>query len=270
MKYLLFLFTIILFTLQGCSSNEAHLKASESTLGTKNSSSVIAKSTSDEFETEFQAKETTGNRLDPLSGYNRVMTSFNDGVITYALNPVSKAYATVVPKPVRTGLLNFVKNINFPIRFANNLLQGKITNSIEELERFLVNSTVGVGGLMDVATNHLNLPAHKEDFGQTLGFYGVGPGFHIVLPFFGPSNVRDSLSLISANAYLSPLIYFKGLDNFRVPHTIGVSALITTGHFINKNSLELGKYESLKKDAVDLYPFLRDIYEEKRVSEIAE
>ena len=270
MKYVLFSLTIILFTLQGCSSNEANLNASRSTLGTKTSSVSSVNNTNDEFETEFQSKDNTANRIDPLSGYNRVMTSFNDGVITYALNPVSNAYAAVIPKPIRSGLLNFVKNINFPIRFANNLLQGKVKNSIDELERFLVNSTLGVGGLMDIATNHLNIPAHKEDFGQTLGFYGVGSGFHIVLPFFGPSNVRDSLSLFSADAYLSPLIYFKGLDNFRIPHNLGVSAVITGGHFINKNSLELGKYESLKKDAIDLYPFLRDIYEEKRESDIAE
>ena len=269
MKYIFFLLTIILFMLQGCSSTEENLEVSDSTLGSVKSQTVHHGST-DDFEAEFQSAEVGSNRIDPLSGYNRIMTGFNDGVITYALTPVATTYGAVIPRPVRSGLFNFVKNINFPIRFINNLLQGKVKNSIDEVERFLVNSTIGVGGLIDVASNNLQIPEHKEDFGQTLGFYGVGSGFHVVLPFFGPSNVRDSLSLFSADAYLSPLVYFKGLKAFRIPHNLGVSAAIVTGHIINKKSLELGEYESLKKDAIDLYPFLRDIYEEKRVSDIAE
>jgi phospholipid-binding lipoprotein MlaA len=198
------------------------------------------------------------------------MTNFNDVIITYALNPVSKAYAAVIPNPIRVSISNFITNINFPIRFANNILQGKWQNSKDELERFLTNSTVGLGGLFDVASNELHIPLHKEDFGQTLGHYGVGPGYHVVLPFFGPSNVRDSISLFTADAYLSPLVHFKGLSNYRIPNNLLQSAGIVTFHFVNKDSLEIGKYESLKKDAIDLYPFLRDIYESKRESDIKE
>jgi len=123
---------------------------------------------------------------------------------------------------------------------------------------------------MDVATNYFDIPLHEEDFGQTLGFYGVGPGFHIVLPFFGPSNLRDSLSLFSADAYLSPLVYFKGLEEYRLVHSLDETGVVLAGYFVNKNSLDHEKYESLRRDAIDLYTFLRDVYEEKRESDIAE
>ncbi len=137
----------------------------------------------------------------------------------YIFIPVSEAYAYILPQPLRLGLSNAVDNIQFPIRFANNLLQGKFQNSSDELERFIINSTVGVAGLMDVASDHMTtpIPAHKEDFGQTLGHYGVGSGFHIVLPFFGPSNVRDTVGFV-ADGYISPLVYTKDLENYKIPN----------------------------------------------------
>ncbi|RLA58542.1 MAG: VacJ family lipoprotein, partial [Epsilonproteobacteria bacterium] len=135
--------------------------------------------------------------------------------------------------------------------------------------RFIINSTVGLLGLMDPAKEYMHIPAHNEDFGQTLGFYGVGPGFHIVLPFFGPSNVRD-LTGITIDAYVSPLVNIRGLENYKIPDNFAQSAAIVAWYFVNKNSLESGQYESIKKDAIELYPFLRDIYEQKRVSEIEE
>ena len=222
----------------------------------------------DEFEEEFKEKETS-SEYDPISGYNRSMTSFNDKVIIHALQPVSKVYATVVPQPLRVGVSNFIHNIEFPIRLVNNLLQLKFKNSYDETERFLVNSTIGLAGVMDPATKYLKIPRHNEDFGQTLGHYGVGPGFHIVLPFLGPSNVRDVVG-ITLDAYVSPLVNLKGWENYKIPDNFGQSIGIATFYFVNDNSLHPGDYESIKKDAIDLYPFLRDIYEQKRVSDIAE
>jgi len=284
MKYLLFLLSITLFIFQGCSTKQAtpHLdnlqvKAPKTTTTPSQKSSNNDQNTEEdtaedtaEFEAEFEAEETT-NIIDPLSGYNRFMTSFNDKFITYALNPVSEAYAYVVPQPFRLGVSNFIHNIQFPIRFANNLLQLKFQNSSDELERFIINSTVGLAGLMDPAKNHMKIPipAHNEDFGQTLGHYGIGSGFHVVLPFFGPSNVRDVVG-ITLDAYASPLVNVRGFENYKIPDNLGQSIGIATGDFINKNSLHLGEYESLKKDAIDLYPFLRDTYEQKRISDIAE
>jgi phospholipid-binding lipoprotein MlaA len=199
------------------------------------------------------------------------MTSFNDTFFTYLLNPVAKGYAYILPEPLRIGISNAFDNIRFPIRFANNLLQGKFQNSSDELERFIINSTVGVAGLMDVASDHMTtpIPAHDEDFGQTLGHYGVGSGFHIVLPFFGPSNARDTIGLV-ADGYISPLIYIENLEKYKIPNNIDQSLGILTVDIINKTSLHLGEYESLKKDAIDLYPFLRDTYEQKRNSDIEE
>lgn len=283
MKYFLLILTITFFPFQGCSTKQAaphpidlQVKASvtASTAPTSSQKSTNQKAQNnteefdDEFEEEFEAKE-TATTIDPLSGYNRSMTSFNDKVIIYALNPVSKAYAAVAPLPFRVGLSNFVDNIEFPIRLANNLLQLKFQNSYDETERFLVNSTIGLGGLMDPATKYLKIPVHDEDFGQTLGHYGVGPGFHIVLPFFGPSNVRDIVG-ITLDAYLSPLVNVKGWENYKIPDNLGQSVAIVVIYFINDDSLHLGEYESIKDDAIDLYPFLRDIYEQKRISDIAE
>ncbi len=280
MRYLLFLLSIALLTFQGCGTKQAtprldnpQVKAPK-TVTTPSQESINSNQTAAEdtaeFEAEFEAKE-TNNINDPLSTYNRAMTSFNDNVIIYALNPVSEAYAYVVPQPLRLGVSNFIHNINFPVRLINNLLQLKFQNSSDEIERFIINSTVGLAGLMDPAKNHMKIPIlpHNEDFGQTLGHYGVGSGFHIVLPFFGPSNVRD-LAGITLDAYASPLVNVKGWENYKIPNNLGQSIGIVTVHLINKNSLHLGEYESLKKDAIDLYPFLRDIYEQKRAADIAE
>lgn len=219
-----------------------------------------------DFSNEFESQKV--EVFDPLSGYNRVMTSFNDNVYTYVFNPVTKGYVKVMPEVARVGVSNFFDNILFPIRFVNNLLQFKFQNSIDELARFLVNSTFGVLGFMDPATTELKIPRHKEDFGQTLGFYGVGPGFHIVLPFLGPSNLRDTIGLVG-DGYVSP-INDAGTLNYKIPDNSSQTVYIGTGEYINENSLNLGKYENLKKDALDLYPFLRDIYEQKREKEIGE
>jgi len=277
MKPIFFILTFVLLLLQGCSSKETSLPLqNEQTKVTDKSEKVVKECVNcqedtseleDEFEDEFS--DTEEEIIDPLSGYNRWMTSFNDKVIIYALNPVSEAYAYVVPQPLRVGVSNFVHNINFPIRLINNVLQLKFQNTSDELERFIVNSTVGLAGLMDPAKHYMNIPAHNEDFGQTLGYYGVDPGFHIVLPFFGPSNVRDGIGFIM-DGYASPLVNVKGWENYKIPQDLTQTIGIVTVHFINKNSLHLGEYESLKKDSVDLYPFLREIYEQKRISDIAE
>ena len=271
LNFRLYVLILTLFVFQGCSSKEATLTPqNEQTVSTIESQKalkecVTCEEDTSDFDEEFGSEEE--EIIDPLSGYNRFMTSFNDKVVLYALNPVSEAYGYIIPEPLRIGVANFIHNINFPIRFVNNLLQGKFQNTSDELERFLVNSTIGLAGLMDPAKHYMHIPAHNEDFGQTLGYYGVDTGFHIVLPFFGPSNVRDLVG-ITVDAYASPLINVRGLENYKIPDNFAQSVGITTFYFVNKNSLHLGEYESIKKDAIDLYPFLRDIYEQNRISEI--
>lgn len=274
MKLLYFSLSILFFMLQGCSTKEAiphsntQQTPTEITTSDNKETETHSKEVEDEFEEEFAAHE-TNDMIDPLSGYNRLMTSFNDKVFIYGLNPISEAYAAILPQPLRLGISNFVHNIQFPIRFTNNLLQGKFRNASDELERFIVNSTVGLAGLMDPAKHYMNIHPHEEDFGQTLGHYGTGSGFHVVLPFFGPSNVRDIVG-ITADGYLSPLVYIRGAENYKIPQNLDQSIGIYAVHLINKTSLHLGEYENLKEDAIDLYPFFRDTYEQKRDADITE
>ena len=257
MKQTLFI-VLTIFLLSACSHKSVH----PSTV-TQKSSLSQEDSFDDEFESEFETKKEVS---DPLIAYNRAMTSFNDTLYTYAYNPISKGYAFIVPELGRIGISNFFDNLKFPINFSNNLLQLKFDHSIKELGRFMINSTVGLLGFIDVAS-YLGVEAHEEDFGQTLGHYGVGSGFHIVLPFLGPSNLRDALSL-SADVALSPISYTG--QEYQIPRNFEETMAVQTAYYVNKNSLHLGEYESLKKDALDYYLFFRDAYEQKRDREIEE
>jgi phospholipid-binding lipoprotein MlaA len=195
------------------------------------------------------------------------MTSFNDHAITSVINPLTNTYTAIFPEFIRLGVSNVFHNIQYPIRLTNNLLQGKFKNASEETGRFVINSTLGLAGIFDVATETMHIPRHDEDFGQTLGHYGIGAGFHVVLPFIGPSNLRDVVGLL-ADGYLSPTVYVANLHKYKIPQNykqyIGLYGLDA----INKNSHQIGAYEILKQDALELYPFLRDVYEQKRNTDI--
>ncbi len=207
----------------------------------------------DTFEEEFIAKK---ELFDPLNGYNKAMTNFNDVFYTKLLIPTAKGYKAVLPQSVRICISNFFENLLFPVRFSNNLLQLKLKNSARELLRFSVNSTFGILGLFNVA----KIKTHDEDFGQTLGYYGLGSGFHVVLPFLGPSNFRDIVGL-GVDAFADPIYIYN--DRYK---SLGLKSY----DIINNRSLHIGEYESLKKDALILYPFLRDLYETKREKLIKE
>ena len=215
-----------------------------------------------EFDDEFEVADK--EVFDPLEGYNRWMTSVNDSFYTYLFDPVSHGYAFVVPKPARVGVSNAFHNLKFPIRFANNLLQFKFDSSMKQLGRFMINSTIGVLGLFDVAKRG-GIEAQEEDFGQTLGYYGVGAGPHVVLPFFGPSNLRDTIGL-SIDSAIAPTsnTSFKYQIPDNTEKALGLSGL----YYLNKNSLHPGEYENFKKDALDVYTFFRDSYEQKRANDI--
>ncbi len=224
----------------------------------------------DEFEDEFTEAETP-TVSDPLIAYNRAMTKFNDKFFDVLLSPASRAYNTVVPEGGRIGVRRFFKNLFYPLRFANNVLQIKYERAAVETARFLVNSTVGLLGFFDPAKEWFALEAYPEDFGQTLGFYGVGPGFHLVLPFLGPSNLRDTIGLIP-DTYMVPITYIPQMqlsgtsESDRVFIAFGVESY----RRLNDASLSLEEYESLRRDALDLYTFLRDAYERNRQVKIKE
>ena len=230
----------------------------------------------DGFEDEFESAEK--EIFDPLSGYNTVMTEFNDGFYVYVLDPVARGYEWVMPDLAQRGVKNFFHNLLFPIRFVNNALQLKPINAGEEFFRFIINSTVGIFGLWDPAKEWFDLEAHEEDFGQTLGYYGVGGGFHVVLPFLGPSNLRDMFSLYP-DMQMDPVYYIENRAyNFpkKEDEYLGMSRqtvqqtnllMLKT---VNRESLRIGQYENLKKDAIELSPFLRDVYEQNRAKLIKE
>ena len=197
---------------------------------------------------------------DPLSGYNRFMTTVNDKLYFWVLKPVARGFEFVIPEPGRLAISRCFKNILFPVRLVNNLLQLKIKRAGIESARFGVNTTIGILGFGDPARSWLDLNACDEDFGQTLGAYGVGSGFYLVLPIFGPSNARDTLGMFP-DYFLNPINY---IDSYALQ--AGVQSF---GKF-NYTSLHLGEYEGLKKDAIDFYSFMRDAYEQNRKMKIEE
>jgi phospholipid-binding lipoprotein MlaA len=209
-----------------------------------------------EGEPDGSSEETVPDPLEPL---NRAFFEFNDGLYFWVLKPVATGYKTVVPEEARVCVRNFFHNLSFPVRAVNNLLQGKFFGAFEETCGFLVNSTVGLGGLADIATA-VGLKRHDEDLGQTFAVYGAGPAFYIMWPFFGPSTLRDTFGT-AGDVFIDPLTYLG--DYWYAPWSRGLNV-------VNETSLRIGDYESLKKAALDPYIALRDAYYQNRLSKIKE
>lgn len=202
-----------------------------------------------EFEDEF-AEETGPMVWDPLAPVNRVTFAFNDRLLIYVVKPVALGYKAITPTPLRRGISNFFTNLKMPIRFLSSLLQGKVKGAGRELGRFAVNTTVGVLGFGDPATEWLHIKPSNEDLGQTLGHWGVGNGFYIVWPIIGPSTARDSASLAEV-AVPNPVTYDQPL---------AVKTGVTAFEKINDASFTIEDYETLIQSALDPYTFVRDLY----------
>lgn len=211
----------------------------------------------DEFEAEFESFKVN----DPLSGYNKMMTRFNVALYTYALRPIAKGYEFVIPEFARLGIKNFASYINMPIRFLGNVLQLKFKEAGTELKRFGVNTIFGFFGLIDAASK-AQIPLHHADFGLVLAHWGVGGGFHFVLPVLGPSNLRDTLS-IPVNWYASPITYAATYDSSAWINWLSVG--ITSFVMINEVSLNTPTLDEIFYKTPNLYPFLRDAYEKRRM-----
>lgn len=211
----------------------------------------------DEFEAEFESFKVN----DPLSGYNKMMTRFNVALYTYALRPIAKGYEFVIPEFARVGIKNFASYINMPIRFLGNVLQLKFKEAGTELKRFGVNTIFGFFGLIDAASK-AQIPLHHADFGLVLAHWGVGGGFHFVLPVLGPSNLRDTLS-IPVNWYASPITYAATYDSSAWINWLSVG--ITSFVMINEASLNTPTLDEIFYKTPNLYPFLRDAYEKRRM-----
>jgi len=195
---------------------------------------------------------------DPLEPINRGIFWFNDKLYFYLVKPVARGYRWVVPEPWRIAVQNVFSNLATPVRFVNAGLQGKFSDAGNELTRFLVNTTIGIGGLFDTARDHFNIRKKDEDTGQTLGYYGIGTGFYLVLPVFGPSNVRDAVGLF-ADSRLNLLYYLTEGRTYWG---------LTAYNKINDLSIDKDTYEGIKKDALDPYLFIRDAFSQYRRNKV--
>ena len=202
-----------------------------------------------------QARGGPGQRLDPWENWNRKVFAFNEALDENVLKPVATAYNNVVPQPVRRGVENFFGNANDAWSTVNNFLQGKVQYGFEGVLRVGFNTIFGLLGIVDVATE-LGLERHSEDFGQTLGRWGVGAGAYIVWPLFGPSTVRDSVALPLDRAASPALIINDGGTQFG----------ITVTQIISTRAGLLGASRVLDDIALDKYTFLRDAYLQRRRS----
>lgn len=199
---------------------------------------------------------------DPLEPVNRAVFEFNDQVDRFALKPVAQGYTFVVPEIARTGVRNFFANLRDPWIGANNLMQGKVEAGLSDLFRFIANSTFGLGGLVDIASD-MGMEKHNEDFGQTLGRWGVEPGWYLVLPIYGPSTVRDGVGLIAdAYAYLPWRIPTDAEWTHYVAWRNGLTLLDT----INVRANLLGTSDLLEEAALDRYAFVRNAFLQRRRS----
>jgi len=193
------------------------------------------------------------------------MFSFNLKLDEYVLRPVATGYAAVLPAGARQGVGRFFDNINIALRLGNKLLQMKPVGAGKELSRFLVNTTIGGLGFFDVADSWLGLEASHADFGQTLAQYGVSAGPYLVLPFFGPSTVRDAVGF-GIDGAMQPMNYF--LPTF--PELIAARDGWVVGSTINARSLNLELFESVDRISLDLYGAVQDGYLQRREQVIQE
>jgi phospholipid-binding lipoprotein MlaA len=196
----------------------------------------------------------TGARVksDPWEPMNRSIYKFNDAVDRAALKPAAKAYVKVTPQPVRTGVSNFFQNLSTPTTIVNSLLQGKFVGAGQDTLRFLINTTLGWGGVFDVASG-AHLPIHNEDSGQTLGRWGVPAGPYLVLPVLGPASLRDAPARI-ADDFTRPLHWYQK-DALRWG-SVAVNALDTRARFL--------PLEETLAQTYDPYAFIRDAYLQQR------
>ncbi len=209
--------------------------------------------------------------VDPWEPLNAKMFWFNRNLLDqYVLKPVAKAWDFVLPDPVQEGLRNVIDNTNVVTRLVNSIAQGKFAGAGREVARFSMNSTVGVGGLFDVAKNQFGIKRSDEDTGQTLGFYGVGPGPYLVLPLLPPMNVRDGLGGIVDRA-MNPINYLIPFAaNADAGTTVGTLIGITVTDAVNQRSLNLDAFEGIEEAVIVLYSAVRNANLQKRESKIKE
>jgi len=198
---------------------------------------------------------------DPLEGVNRGIYKFNDIADRAVFKPVAKGYKAVAPTPVRTGINNFFNNLRTVTSILNNLLQFKLADAFSETGRFVINTTFGIVGFIDVAGMD-KVAVNKEDFGQTLGYWGVGNGAYLVLPFLGPSTVRDTTGLVFDTATTDAVHYTHNIGEIRLHNQLRAA------QFIDKRTELLDASDLVDEASLDPYAFMRDAYLQHRANAV--
>lgn len=198
---------------------------------------------------------------DPLEPMNRAIFDFNDGFYTYVLDPLSDGYRFITPRPIRHMFRNFLRNLSSPIRLINNLLQGDLDQAQITVARFMTNTTVGFGGLFDPATDW-GMPLRDEDFGQTLAVWGANEGAYIVLPFFGPSSVRDSVGFLG-DILMDPVTWILKGENKSYLNWARTGADALAGYKGQRDDMI-----SVQEQSIDDYAAVRSLIRQRRQYEI--
>lgn len=195
---------------------------------------------------------------DPFEGFNRAMFAFNELFDTLLLRPIAVVYDTLLPDPLKTGVGNVLNNLSEPVTFLNDILQLKFDRASETFARFTFNSTFGLGGLFDVANDLGDIPRHREDFGQTLGYAGIGSGPYLVLPFLGPSNFRDMVGT-AVDILTDPVDYgFRRWDRDSLVYVRKGTDLV------HRRAMALPLTDSIDKTAPDKYVRYKTLYNQYR------
>jgi phospholipid-binding lipoprotein MlaA len=201
----------------------------------------------------------TQTNKDPLEGLNRGIYKFNDVADKAVFKPVASAYKAVAPSPVRTGFNNFFNNLGSFTTVFNDILQFKLANAFTDAGRFVINSTFGLAGFIDIAGMD-KIPLHKEDFGQTLGHWGVGNGAYLVLPVLGPSSIRDTTGLVFDISTTDPIQYTRNIGQIRLGNQLRAA------QFLDKRTELLTASDLVDEASLDPYAFTRDAYLQRRAS----
>ena len=237
---------------------ESVITPAASTIAVPAKSSTKALSSSDQASADVPDSSSAD---DPLEPFNRLLFGVNEAIDLVVLRPVSFVYRTIVPTPLRRGIANVVANAYAPVTFANDLLQGDPEAAKVTLVRFMVNSTAGFAGMVDAAAA-AGLNRRDEDFGQTMGVWGAGPGPYLVVPVVGPTTVRDGVGRI-VDIALNPLTWILWYQPTEVQLSPYMASVVTTHESI------MDDLQALRERSPDFYASLRDIYLQKRASDIA-
>lgn len=203
----------------------------------------------------------TLDNKDPLETVNRGVYQFNEVADNTVFKPVAKAYKAVTPSPIRKGINNFFSNLKSITTVLNDILQLKFAHAFTDAGRFVINSTFGLAGFIDVASMD-GIPVHTEDFGQTLGHWGVGNGAYLVLPFIGPSTVRDTTGFVVDTTTSDPITYTHNIGEIRLHNQLRAI------QFLDKRTELLDAKDIVDGASLDPYAFTRDAYLQRRASQV--